>query len=89
GKIMEHHSVLLIRITPVVLLYHRAVFLFSKTKYRTNNIRIPLPKIANSNHAVEVHPPVSLNNLSHLWVTGDAREVYAPLLNNTLATDDG
>ncbi|MCI57361.1 hypothetical protein A2U01_0078612, partial [Trifolium medium] len=46
-------------------------------------------KIANSNHAVEVHPPVSLSNLLHPWVSGDAREVYAPLLNNTLATDDG
>ncbi|MCI34836.1 hypothetical protein A2U01_0056057, partial [Trifolium medium] len=44
-------------------------------------------KIANSNHAVEVHPSVSLNNLSHLWVSSDAREVDAPLLNNTLATD--
>ncbi|MCI71100.1 hypothetical protein A2U01_0092363, partial [Trifolium medium] len=39
GKIMEHHSVLLVSVAPGVPLCHRAMVLLSKTKYGINHVR--------------------------------------------------
>ncbi|MCI33861.1 hypothetical protein A2U01_0055079, partial [Trifolium medium] len=44
--------------------------------------------IAVADHIVEIHPSVTLGYLLHPWDKGDAREVNAPLLNNSLPLND-
>ncbi|MCI87859.1 hypothetical protein A2U01_0109144, partial [Trifolium medium] len=43
---------------------------------------------ADTDHVVEIHPSVPFGDLLHPLISGDAREVNAPLLSNALSPDD-